>query len=118
MEQTTTNSTLGIIDEFDIAAIDGDAVLGRGGRCVMLTTTIMEKMDPQVGDRFFVFTGNLVGTLKVGERVYKDRGESARYQYAFQKARSRMVNGHYWLRVVLIDQIPLWVPAFELPAVE
>lgn len=113
------NAVLGIIDSFVIDKMIGNTLYSADGVSMTLSEMGVKKLMPEVGSRYYLFTGGLVGILSADDiTAERTLNEKARYIRAHVAARRNAIESKYWIRAIMEDELYHWLPAYPLSVLQ
>ncbi|QXO10962.1 hypothetical protein pEaSNUABM54_00136 [Erwinia phage pEa_SNUABM_54] len=113
------NETLGIVDSFIIDTIVGNTLYSSDGVSMTLSDIGAAKLRPEVGSRYYLFSGGLIGILSADDiDAERTLNEKARYIRAHVAARRSAIESKYWIRVIQEGDLHHWLPAYPLSVLQ
>lgn len=117
--QPVGNEILGIIDSFVIDSIVGNTIYSSDGVSMTLSDIGTAKLKPEVGSRYYLFSGGLIGILSADDiDAERTLNEKARYIRAHVAARRSAIESKYWIRVIQEGDMHHWLPAYPLSVLQ
>lgn len=117
--QPVGNEILGIIDSFVIDTIVGNTIYSSDGVSMTLSDIGTAKLKPEVGSRYYLFSGGLIGILSADDiDAERTLNEKARYIRAHVAARRSAIESKYWIRVIQEGDMHHWLPAYPLSVLQ
>lgn len=111
--------TIGVISSYPVSKIINTTIITPSNERRTLSPELFKKLKPTKGDTVFFFTNNHVGILPQTDVIqFKRAPENQRFDHGRVRAYRSAIDAKYWIRVVLVDAVPFWIPAYKLDQIE
>lgn len=105
---------LGIVDRFIVTRIGTRSIFGSDNKEMRFTQPGLNKLQPNVGDIFFLFQGGLVGVASTEFLTdTANLNDNARFCNGILDARRRSIRSVYYVRAVFEQDKYFWIAAFS-----